>query len=206
MISDKHKCIFVHIPKVAGTSIESLIWPGQRDVPELWMGFIDKFHNKYQTGGLQHLLASQIKLEVGRECFDSYFKFSFVRNPWDKVISQYRYMSNRVDLREFIGMSSACSLTEYLHLIIKKEHVQWMPQHQFILDHNGECLVDFVGHFESFNLDADIVLRKLDLQKEIPHLNSSNRIEYQSYYDAETIGMVADMYKTDIKLFNYSYG
>ena len=62
-----------------------MIWPSPelRSVDDLWMGFVDKYHNKYQTGGLQHLLAKQIRTEVGSVTFDSYFSFSIVRNPWD---------------------------------------------------------------------------------------------------------------------------
>ena len=62
MISYKNNCIFVHIPKTGGTSIESLIWKNNksRSVENLWMGFVDDYHNKYQTGGLQHLLGKHL--------------------------------------------------------------------------------------------------------------------------------------------------
>lgn len=65
MISHTRRCIFVHIPKTGGTSVENLIWPMPRTANDLWMGFRDNYHNKYQTGGLQHLLATQIRSEVG---------------------------------------------------------------------------------------------------------------------------------------------
>jgi hypothetical protein len=81
MISDTLNCIFVHIPKSGGTSIEDVLWPGARAESDLWMGSIDAYHNKYQTGGLQHLLARQIRQEVGVEKFSRCFRFSFVRNP-----------------------------------------------------------------------------------------------------------------------------
>ena len=64
MISHDKKCIFIHIPKCGGTSIEDVIWPKERGRTEkdLWMGFVTRFENKYQTGGLQHLLAWQVRV------------------------------------------------------------------------------------------------------------------------------------------------
>ena len=71
MISHKYKCIFIHIQRTAGTSIENWI------VGKDWWR-IDK-----ET---KHLLASQAKVKY-RKYWDKYFKFSFVRNPWDRVVS-----------------------------------------------------------------------------------------------------------------------
>ena len=83
VISHDKKCIFIHIPKCGGTSVEDVIWPkGKgRTEEDLWMGFVNRFENKYQTGGLQHLLAWQVREEVGSDVFSDYYKFSFVRNP-----------------------------------------------------------------------------------------------------------------------------
>ena len=108
MISHKHKCIFVHIPKTAGTSIENVIWPLKSDrvVENLWMGIVKPYYNKYQTGGLQHLTSNEIKREVGSDVFNSYYKFSVIRNPWDIGVSQFVYMKQkRRDLRRCIGMT-----------------------------------------------------------------------------------------------------
>ena len=73
MISYDKRCIFIHIPKCGGTSVENIIWPRPEDRIEanLWMGFISEYHNKYQIGGLQHLLARQIREEVGLGVFES---------------------------------------------------------------------------------------------------------------------------------------
>ena len=89
MISNKHKCIFIHIPKCGGASVEDVLFKPikERTTKDLWM-----FPSKYQTGGLQHLMASHIIEEVGEDIFKEYFKFSFVRNPWDKMVSQFNFL------------------------------------------------------------------------------------------------------------------
>ena len=207
MISHRHRCIFVHIPKTGGTSIENLIWPGPRTTADLWMGFIDRYHNKYQTGGLQHLLATQIRAEVGTEVFAEFYKFSIVRNPWDKAVSQYSSMDGREDLRDFIGMKKGDSIKRYLDLIGRKKHVQWEPQVSFLRDSNGDLLVDFVGRYEAFSPSVFHVLSAIGVRSDtVPHENASRRGPYPGYYDSESREMVADLYAADIEAFGYSFG
>lgn len=186
-------------------SIEAVIWPGERSVEDLWMGFVSEYHNKYQTGGLQHLLAAQIRQEVGDNVFRSYFKFAFVRNPWDRAVSQYAYMRTRPDLRAFIGMGEEDEFKKYLELIQKREHVQWMPQHRFIFGGHGERLVNYLGRFEHLERDAAYALARIGLTgAAIPHLNASSRRPLSAYYDREATEMVAQLYADDIRIFGYA--
>ena len=206
MISRKHNSIFVHIPKTGGASVEQMIWSSEeKTVDNLWMGFIKPNYNKYQTGGLQHLLASQILTEVGEHLFLSSYKFSMVRNPFDKIVSQYAYMNKRKNLREFIGMKEGDSFERYLDLISKKKHVQWEHQYKFIFDENGEILVDSVMRFEKFNEEVSALLERLNISfDQIAHRNKGNRNKTESYFSKETYERVADMYAKDFRLFKYT--
>lgn len=208
MIFHKHNSIFIHIPKAGGTSIENLLWPDvdSRGPESLWMGFVKPNYNKYQTGGLQHLLAKQVREEVGAEVFEAYYKFTIVRNPWDKIISQFSYMQRRKDLREFVGMKKSTSFEKYLDLIQKKEHVQWKKQIDFITDDNGELLVNDVFKLENLNTEMPQLSSSLGIDTEVlPHHNKSVRKAYEDYYSIETKERVAEMYKEDIKYFNYQF-
>lgn len=206
MISNPHRCIFVHIPRCAGSSVESMIWPGPRREEELWMGFVDRYRNKYQTGGLQHLLAGQIRKEVGREVFAAYFKFTVVRNPFDRLVSQFAYMSRREDLREFVGMGKDASFAGYLACIRRRSHVQWEPQTSFLVDDDGSLLVDYVVRFESLERDLSQVLARLKMTAAVPpHVNASDRGAYQAYYTAETRAEVEEMYSDDLDRFGYEF-
>lgn len=205
MISHTHRCIFVHIPKCGGTSIEDVIWPEPRTPSDLWMGFTSKYHNKHQTGGLQHLLVKQIREEVGEKVFHEYFKFTIVRNPWDKAISQFFYMRQRPDLREYIGMKEEDSFKVYLQLTEKKLHVQWEKQHKFLQDDNGKMLVDYVGRLERMQQDAANIFERIGIQAEIPHVNATRHKHYSEYYDDESKEMVGEMYKEDIEFLHYSF-
>lgn len=206
MVSHEWKTIFIHIPKTGGSSIEQIIWPMEkgRSEAELWMGFKDAYHNEYQTGGLQHLLAEQVRHVLGDQVFYDYFKFSIVRNPWDKALSQYNYMAKRPDLMGFIGMNDKDCFKRYLERIQLKEHVQWMPQHRFIMSESGDFLVDYIGRFEAFSCAVQAVTRRIGLPcSDIPHLNAGDASGIR-FLDKESCEFIAELYKEDISIFGYS--
>jgi Sulfotransferase family len=206
MISHKYQCIFVHIPKTGGSSIEDVIWPGERTEADLWMGFVSRYRNKYQTGGLQHLLARQIREEVGAEVFDSYFKFTFVRNPWDKAVSQYASMRDRADLRELISMAPNASFSEYLQLTEAHHHIQWERQVEFIRDEDLVPMVDFVGRFENLEHDAQVIFQQLGIRcRHLPHRNRSKRRHYRKYFGDRSREWVHSRYKEDVGEFGYDF-
>jgi Sulfotransferase family len=207
MISLKYRCIFVHIPRTGGTSVEEVIWPGDRTEAELWMGFVEPMRNRYQTGGLQHLLAHQIRTEVGTETFNACFRFTIVRNPWDKAISQYTFMRRRPDLRALVGLAEDAPLEVYLERIALVQHIQWMPQVPFIQDQAGNQLVDFIARFETLEADMRLVFARIGIDcPHLPHRNGSPREnDYRHYFDASTRETVALMYAADIKRFKYTF-
>ena len=206
MISHRYKCIFVHIPKTGGSTIENMIWSARDKTPEnLWMGFISEYHNEYQTGGLQHLLASQIENKIGKLVFNEYFKFTMVRDPFEKLLSQYRYMSKRKDLRNFIGMTENTCLNGYLDLITRKLHVQWEQQYRFILDDNGEKLVDSILRFENFESEVESTLEHLGVN--YAHIRHDNKspVNYNGCsYERDSYERVAELYRNDFLIFDYS--
>lgn len=214
MISHPHRCIFIHIPKNGGASIERVIWPDEKDRTEenLWLGFKTPHRNVYQTGGLQHLFARNVKKAVGEKVFNEYFKFTMVRNPWDRVISQYLYLQKRKDLREFLGVPRHVSFVEYLKRIQEKPHVHWSPQTNFFLDNNGEVMVDYIARYEDYRSEVLFILKRIGLVREgdhdsveIPHVNRSVRKPYWRYFSSETREMVAEIYRSDIEYFDYGF-
>lgn len=205
MVSREHSCIFVHIPRCAGSSVEAVVWPGARTEEDLWMGFVDEYHNRHQTGGLQHLLARQIREEVGARTFESMFKFTVVRNPFDRTVSQFAYMRRRRDLRAFIGMDQGSTFAEYLRLIRQRQHVQWLPQCRFVYD-GDDLLVDRIVRFEKLESSLPWVFERLGLRvASLPHRNASDRDSYRTYYTAATRREVESIYQEDLRRFDYSF-
>ena len=157
---------------------------------------------------MQHLLASQVRSEVGLDVFNSFYKFTIVRNPWDRTVSQFAYMQTRPDLMDFIGMQPETEFMTYLGLIQKKQHVQWMPQTDFILDQDGALLVDKIGRLESIEKDSSEIFDIIGAcgkRSKIFHANRSQRKSINHYYDQESIEIVSEIYSRDIDYLKYSF-
>ncbi len=172
MISHKHKCIFIHIPKTAGMSIENSFLQSlglkfyQDQCPPLLL-----IHNKNKSVGppsLAHLTPDQY-LEysyISNELFDNYFKFSFIRNPWARAVSIFKYF-------KYHRMLSFEAFMEHRFPELWEERYDFvMPQVNFLYDQNGKQLVDFIGRFENLKGDFEVVKSKVAHPLEdLSHIN-----------------------------------
>ncbi len=180
--------IFIHINKTAGTSIGNAI------------GLDVK----------QHLTAKEVISRVGQEQWDSAYKFTFVRNPWDRAVSLYEYRRKKnktqiatkgIEFTEWVNYVFSDHPDPYFHNNPKS----FQPQVEWLKDDNGRVTVDFVGRFESINKDFDRIKELTGSSANLPHLNASKRTSYQSYYDADTRALVHHWFHQDIALFGYSF-
>lgn len=191
---DKHKCIFIHVPKTAGSSILSV-----------FMG--DDIRRSHKT-------ADCFK-SVNPEKFEKYFKFAFVRNPWDKVVSVYEYLlfgHDSEDHKFFRKLfadkypSFESFVLDYLNKDKIHDHPLFKPQYRYIYDYKGDCMVDFIGRFESIDEDFSFILNRLKIDAKLKKLNKSNRRGYKDYYHSqEVIDKIAYLYSRDIELFKYDF-
>jgi len=212
VICHRKKIIFIHIPKTGGTSVsDSLFVPrSRRTTKDLWMGQDQRtLKNKYQTGGLQHLYAKNILLEVGKEVFSEYFKFCFVRNPWSKLVSQYHWTLQSPRLMKRINIGPDSSFEKYLdNLIISQPHVQWEPQNKFIYDDQGTSIINFIGRYEKLQQDFDVVCDTIGAKhRKLSHAknNSRGRKHYTDFYNKKTRKIVEEKYRKDIECFGYTF-
>ena len=133
--------------------------------------------------------------------WDDYFKFAFVRNPWDRMVSCWKNRARRYD--DFGTFLRDYPYPQNNHNLI------WhtIPQLTHMTDADGNNMMDFVGRFENLNQDLEKICNKLNLNySPLPHINKSTHKPYWEYYTDEQRISVETIYKKEIKLYNYEFG
>jgi hypothetical protein len=146
--------------------------------------------------------------------FSEYFKFTFVRNPWDRLLSAYMFLKkgglNEMD-RAWAETHLAPFETfdQFVLEWVNEENVwswvHFIPQHHFICDTQGVVKMDFVGRQESIREDFDVVKQRLSIDIELPVLNKTRARSHHGYYTEETREIVSRVYARDIELFDYYF-
>ncbi len=196
----QNKCIFVHIPKAAGVSVCQTL-----------------FHNL--AGG--HQTIAKYQIVFSKKEFNSYFKFTFVRNPWDRIFSAYNFLKNG-GLNAADNRWAKMNLAKYncFEDFVKRwvnsnniyKYVHFVPQYHFLCHPgNDKLLVDFVGYYENIEEDFDLISNKLASPPNSPlkYENKTHifnkKLEYKSFYTDETRNIVYEVYRKDIELFGYNF-
>jgi len=190
-----YKCIFIHVPKAAGSSIEKALWGTK--------------------GEVGHTTAMDFKA-ADANLFEIYFSFAIVRNPFDRFVSAYEYLKiggrNRFDKAwtdKYINtFSTFSSFVESLNdSVFRNKVLSWMhfkPQYKFVCDESKNVMVDFVGRYESLNEDFHHITQCLNVDVSLPYENSVSRKSTDSYFDESTRSIIYKIYKEDFELFGYA--
>ncbi len=205
MISHKYKCIFIHIPRTAGSSIEKAICGAN------WWEVEPR---------TKHLLASQAKAYYA-PYWDSYFKFSFIRNPWDRIVSMKKYAEYFYGSSKYPDLITLRQLKWYkkrfgFPIMIENDYrfsdrrklIRPVHDKQQVYGNILDEELDFIGKFESLNDDFEKIADILSLkERTLEHTNILNRTNstYQSYYSEVTKELVGNIYQRDIERYEYEY-
>jgi len=142
---------------------------------------------------------------MGAKKFDSYYKFAFVRNTYDWHVSQYSFHLKNVN-GPYYKILRNKSFEEYVQWTVQHlEHTNSM-QYDFLSDANGQLLVDFIGRFEDLGQDFEVLKKKLGIDANLPHANSSERnVSYREYYSKASKEIVDEVYAKDIEYFGFDF-
>ncbi len=204
MISDRLRFVFVHIPRTAGTSVETALAPYAR-------GEIGFTAHDNTVLAHKHSTAAELRDLVGPEIWRRYFTFSIVRNPWARMFSDYCFFRdvapslmprfNPVE-RHLTVMAAGHAFDGWLRACA--DHLD-IAQSGYLVDAGGALLVDFVARFEDIGADFARVCRVLDVDVALPCVNRTRHGDYRLAYTPETATLVARYAADDIARFGHTF-
>jgi hypothetical protein len=210
LVSYDRSFLFIHVDKAAGSSVQLALQPYA--APRLdsrlrrrmvWLGTANRLGALYRRVEFPvHVTARTVRRCLPPPLYDSLFKFAFVRNPWDRLVSRYAHLLRSTDHPRHGLVSRMTDFSEYLHWEI---HRGKMHQWRFTADADGRTIVDFIGRYERLKEDFGIICARLNIQADLPHANISAHRDYRTYYTPETRDLVAKHFQRDIELFGYEF-
>ena len=231
-ISHNLNIIFIHIPKTGGGTIEkSLGIFGEDNNGSLKVNY-DILYGKDDDKLLQHLTLQNIKITKQNE-FDKYRKISFVRNPYDRMVSEYLwrtqiYGKRQIEFKQYIfeeAIPRKNGENVFVKNFYKDENlvplmdIHYLDQYKFLINKYGNIDIDFIGKFENLEEDFFKIFNFKIAETKI-HKSKSNYLyylykkiipfllrkkAYRRFYDNETKDLIENEYAEDLKKFNYSF-
>ena len=207
------RVVFLHIPKTAGQSVRQVLARHTSvlsNTKQDWLGWEDDYtHRRWAEKGY----ACFVRDALGEEVWECAFKFSFVRNPWARAVSAWRYLDRPGDLG--FGLTFPEFLARIENLTPRyapddraRNKFSWHvePQAPQLLDATGRVLVDFVGRTERLDVDFAEACRRAGIAAApLPRVNATEHSRYQEYYDASSRERVGRIYAQDVETFGYAF-
>jgi hypothetical protein len=223
-ISHRYKFIFFSFPKTGSESIRELLEPySDIEVVPYWQ-------RSDQNPFYSHISPAEVKqlFEKNGWNYDEYYKFTFVRNPWARLVSLYNMIYNTRPPTSIAGKIRA-----FFSGLKKPGFKQWLsstktdgkgaggPDDQrwqvygsysiasYILDADGNELVDEIVKLEEINDRIPAILKRIGIpdadQLTIPFINKRPSKKYSDFYDDETSKLISQRYQYDIERFGYRF-
>jgi hypothetical protein len=215
-ISHTHKVIFIHIPKTAGTSVEAVLgMHGDKQDVGIVPYFNQVMDYQHLYGGqMQHLTAQAIKQVLNDDAaFDAYFKFTIVRNPWDRLVSSLAWTDQKWARGEMLTAAEFDLKVRQVHEAFQTArsgaqtdlpHYLY-PQCTYIWDSQRKPLVNFIAKYENLQADWRTICERLGLSLSLPVRMKSHHRDYREYYNEETRRLVGEIYAADVSVLQYEF-
>lgn len=205
IISLEHRFIFAAIPKTGTHAVRRALREhmGSQDMEQVGL-FVQSKLPIPELAQISHghLTLQQVRQHLPAEDFAGFFKFAFVRNPFDRFVSYCAFMTRT---QGHFERDPKAVMRHYL-ANPPFRHILFQPQHTFVTDLDGKLLSDELGRVEEMQQSYDRIAERIGIPAQpLEKVNASSRRDYRGYYDPQLIGGVAKLYSRDLELFGYEF-
>lgn len=205
IISTLHKFVFVAIPKTGTHAVRQALREhmGPQDMEQVGL-FVQRSLPIPALAqiGHGHITLEELRPHVKAEAWASFFKFAFVRNPFDRFVSYCAFITRDGDEFE----NDPQTVMRDVLAQPPNDHILFHPQHSFVTDRSGALLADYVGRVEEMQKSYDEISARVGIPtSRLEKVNVTKRRNYREYFDDKLIEGVAKLYARDLELFGYEF-
>jgi len=207
IVSHCHRFIFAAVPKTGTHSVRQALREqlGGGDVEQVGL-FVNKRFPWQELAAIQHghLSLRQVRPYLGEDAFGGYFKFAFVRNPFDRFVSYCAFMLRNDNLFQ---QNPRDVMRHFLFRAPPEHHILFQSQASLLVDEDGETLLtDQIGRVEDMQGSYDAICARIGIaSRPLDRVNGSRHGDYRLYYDRALADAVGARYARDLELFGYSF-
>jgi chondroitin 4-sulfotransferase 11 len=194
--------LFIHIQKTGGTSVTEALAPLVPDATQ------------HEMAKDVHASALWVRETIGAEAFANLYRFAFVRNPYDRLLSWYSMiqqlpLDNLTNLQRTVRVNCPTFESFVLHGpdVVRPEFAAAFRRTQlsYIADRQGRVLMDLVGRFERFAEDVHAAFQRIGVEAALPHVNPSRHVHYRDAYSLRMRAAVRFRFRQDFDAFGYRF-
>lgn len=150
-----------------------------------------------------HLAVAEVEPHLPEHAWSSYFKFAFVRNPFDRFVSACFFLHRR---EPAFARAPTAHMKRALGRTRFRTRVLIRPQHALLSKADGHLGVDYVGRFETLQSSMNDACVRIGLPPlTLERTNAAARGSYAEYYDEELVQLVTELYRADLAAFGYRF-
>jgi hypothetical protein len=220
LLSHRDGFLFVHIAKTGGTSIRAALRQGQWRDSTAWATWLGSRLSEL-TGHCsgtkipRHAPAVVCREMLPPHVYQRLYRFAFVRNPWDRLVSAYSHFQR--ERQDILTAHRLADFPRFVQFILEADldtvtrgtliQAIQRPQLESVVGLRGELIVNFVGRYERLDSDFADVCQRLHLNHvRLPHKRRSDRPrDYRTHYDDQLAERVASHYADDLAAFGYQF-
>ena len=213
ILSRGRRYIFIHIPKTGGTSL-ALALEARAMKDDILLGDTPKAskrRNKVKgvkaAGRLwKHSTLADISGLASEEEINTFFTFTLVRNPWDRLVSYYHWLREQSFDHPVVARAKATSFEGFLCDPGIQSSFMKNTAESYMRTLSGAEVCNAYIRLEHFDEDAQPLFGHLGFRLTLEHTNQSDRTsDFRGYYTDETAGIVAKICAQDIEKFGYQF-
>ena len=197
------KVLFLHVPKTAGTSIKNALKSSKNIITEN-TEFVQNsaFFHAHHLNVMNFRMSNSLRfrLILGKENWDNLWKVAFVRNPWDRYVSNWKWLTRKEELypekgwsaRGWEGLDGDVSFADFVRQVEAcyhdnktlhgYDHDKWHLRNQIehLSDPDGKIMVDYIARYENLEEEFGLMCKKAGEEFNLPYLNHTGHYSGES--------------------------